>query len=302
MDRLDELTIFLAIIDSGSLVAAARRLRRSPPQVTRALNELEARAGARLVARTTRRLSATEAGMALAEKARQVLIDYEGALAGDSSTPLSGLVRVTAPVQFGRRYIAPLISTFLDAYPSIQVDLVLHDRNLDLMEERIDVAVRIGPLPDSSLRVRTVGMLSHIVVASPDYLAARGIPQRPADLAHHEIIFNSLQGGPREWRFAGKKSVRLTPRLLVNDVESQLIAARAGRGIAGVLSYQAADDIAAGTLATVLDDFTPPPYPVQLVSSGDPLMPRKVRAFIDHAAEALRRLPIIHPDDQPLPG
>lgn len=294
MDRLDELGIFLAIIDSGSMAAAGRRLRRSAPQVTRALAGLEARAGVRLVARTTRRLAPTEAGLQLADQARQLLADYEHALSGAADAPLSGLVRVTAPVQFGRRHVAPVVASFLDAYPEIQVELVLHDRNLDLLDEHIDVAVRIGPLSDSSLRIRRVGMVRQVIVASPAYLELRGTPKILADLADHETIFNSLQGGPREWRFNGGKAVRLVPRLMVNDVEAQLIAVRAGRGITRLLSYQVADELADGTLVLLLEAIAPPPFPVQLVSLPDPMMPRKVRAFIDYAFAALRQLPVIH--------
>jgi DNA-binding transcriptional LysR family regulator len=294
LDRLDELAIFVAIIESGSLAAAARKLRRSPPQVTRALTELENRAGARLVERTTRRLSPTEAGIALAEKARGLLGDYDGMLSGISEAPLRGLLRVTAPVQFGRRHVAPVVTSFLDVFPEIQVELILHDRNLDLLEENLDVAVRIGPLSDSTLLVRKVGEVRRLIVASPSYLESRGAPQRPIDLARHDTIFNSLWAGPSEWRFAGRSAVRISPRLLVNDVESQLLAARAGRGIARVLSYQVAEDLAAGTLVSLLDVFGPPPLPVQLVTRSGPHMQPKVRAFLDHAVAAFRDLEVIH--------
>jgi DNA-binding transcriptional LysR family regulator len=286
----------VAIIDTGSLAAAARKLRRSPPQVTRALTELENRVGARLVERTTRRLSPTEAGTALAEQARALLGDYDRMLSGVSAAPLRGLLRVTAPVQFGRRHVAPVVTSFLDAFPEIQVELILHDRNLDLLEEGLDVAVRIGPLSDSTLLVRRVGEVRRLIVASPSYLERRGIPQQPADLARHDTIFNSLWSGPREWRFAGRSAVRISPRLLVNDIESQLLATRAGRGIARVLSYQVADDLAAGSLVSLLEDFGPPPLPVQLVARSGPHMQPKVRAFLDHAAMSFRDLAVIRPD------
>ena len=157
MDRLDELAVLLAVFDQGSLVAAARRLRRSPPAITRALATLEERVGMRLVERTTRRIAMTEAGRTLAEQARALLAGYDAAVAGSAPTPVRGLIRVTAPVQFGRLHVAPLVIDFLDAFPESQVELVLHDRNLDLIEERIDLAVRIGVLSDSSLLVRRVG-------------------------------------------------------------------------------------------------------------------------------------------------
>jgi DNA-binding transcriptional LysR family regulator len=296
MDRLDEMAIFLAILEQGSLVGAARRLRRSAPAVTRALAALEDRMGARLVARTTRRLSPTEAGRALAERARSLLGDYEEALAGVAGAPIRGLLRVTAPVQFGRRHVTPLVAGFLDSYPEISVELVLNDRNLDLIEEGLDVALRIGPLADSSLLVRRVGEVRRVLVASPDYLARRGVPRKPAALAGHDTVFGTSRPETLEWRFGSSSRgpvVRLSPRLLINDIEAQLLAARAGRGIARALSYQVVEDLAAGTLVRLLPEFEPPPLPVQLMAPGGGHMAPKVRAFLDHAAEALRRLNVI---------
>ncbi|HLI14181.1 MAG TPA: LysR family transcriptional regulator [Alphaproteobacteria bacterium] len=301
MDRLDELAIFVAIIDAGSLAGAARRLRRSPPAVTRALAALEARIGLRLVERTTRRLSPTEAGRSLAERARALLTDYDIAVTGVASAPLRGLLRVTAPVQFGRRHVAPVVTGFLDAFPEMQVELVLNDRNLDLIEEGLDVAVRIGPLSDSALVVRRVGSVRRVTVASPAYLARRGIPRAPSELVRHDIIFGTSRSGLLEWRFGPSPRgslVRLAPRLLVNEIEAQLVAARAGRGIARVLSYQVADDLAAGTLVRLLRDFEPPPLPVQLVTQSRSQRAPKVQAFLDYAAEAFRGLPVIRPEER----
>jgi DNA-binding transcriptional LysR family regulator len=298
MDRLDELAIFVAVIDGGSLAVAARRLRRSPPAVSRALAALEDRAGARLVERTTRRLSPTEAGRELAERARLLLADYDRMLSGIAGTPLRGLLRVTAPVQFGRRHVAPVVTSFLDAFSEIQVELVLNDRDLDLIEEGLDVAIRIGNLSDSTLLVRRIGEVRRFVVASPDYVERHGAPQKPADLASLDTIYHPLRSGAQEWRFgptARGPVVRLSPRLLVNDVESQLLAARAGRGIARFLSYQVADDLAAGSLVRLLAEFEPPPLPVQLVARSGPHMPAKVRAFLDHAAAAFQELAVIRP-------
>lgn len=292
MDRLDELALFVAIIDAGSLAVAARRMNRSPAAATRALAALEARVGTRLVARTTRRLAPTPAGLALAERARELVSGYETALAGAGEGLVRGLVRVTAPVLFGRRHVAPVVATFLDAYPETQVELMLADRNVDLVEERLDLAVRIGALAESRLVARRVGLVRSILVASPGYLAARGEPARPADLAAHETIHGLIRPGPREWQF-GRNRVRLAPRLIVNEVEAALIAARAGRGIARVLSYQAADDLAEGRLVRVLAAYEPPPVPVNLVTTGSGPRPARVRAFLDHAATALRALPVL---------
>ena len=297
MDRLDELAIFLAIIDSGSLAGAARRLRRSPPAVTRALAALEDRLAARLFERTTRQLSPTEAGRDLAPRARRLLNEYDAATIGVASAPVRGLVRVTAPLQFGRRHVAPIVSSFLDRFPEAQVELVLNDRNLDLIEEGLDLAVRIGPLSDSALKVRRVGEVRRVLVASPAYLARRGTPKTPADLARHDTIFGTARAGAPEWRFGPSTRgpvVRLSPRLLVNEIEAQLIAARAGRGIARVLSYQVAEDLAAGTLQRLLPAYEPASLPVQLVTLSGGHRAPKVRAFLDHAAEALHELGVIH--------
>lgn len=298
MDRLDELAVLVAVVDQGSLAAAARRLRRSPPAITRTLSALEDRIGIRLIERTTRRLSPTDAGLALAEQSRALLDAYDGAIGGVSPTPVRGLLRVTAPVLFGRRHVAPVVTAFLDLFPEVQAELILHDRNLDLIEEGIDVAVRIGDLSDSSLLARRVGEVRRIVVASPAYLAKRGVPARPAELSGHDTIFGTNTLRSLEWRFGSKNravAVRIAPRFLVNEVEAQLIAARAGRGIARVLSYQAVDDLATGALVRLLRDYEPPPLSIQLVAASRLHMPPKVRAFLDHAAERLGKLQVIRP-------
>ena len=294
MDRLDELALLVAIIDEGSMAGAGRRLRRSPPAMSRMLTALEDRVGVRLVERTTRRLSPTESGLYLAERARALLLDYDAATAVATTAPLRGLLRVTAPVQFGRLHVAPVVASFLDAYPSMSIELMLHDRNLDLIEEGLDVAVRIGALMESSLLARRVGEVTRMLVASPAYLARRGEPRTPAELAAHDTIFATSHTGVPEWRFGRGGTVRLRPRLLVNEVEAQLIAVRAGRGIARLLSYQVADDLAAGTLVHLLPKTVPPPLPVQLVARGGPHMAPKVRMFLDHAGERLRRLGVIN--------
>jgi DNA-binding transcriptional LysR family regulator len=296
MDRLDELTIFVAIVEAGSLVAASRRLRRSPPAVTRALAALEDRIGLRLVERTTRRLAPTEAGSALADRARSLLAGYDEALLGVSQTPVRGVLRITAPVQFGRRHVAPIVSAFLNEHPDVRIELTLNDRNLDLIEEGLDLAVRIGALADSSLVARQVGSVRRVVVASPEYLARRGVPLRPADLAAHDTIFGIARSPAREWRFGPSSRgavVRLSPRLLVDDVDAQLQAAQAGRGIVRPLSYQVAEQLAAGTLIRLLQAFEPEPLPVQLVTSSRGYMAPKVRAFLDSAIRAFRDVAVV---------
>jgi DNA-binding transcriptional LysR family regulator len=296
LDRLDELAVLVAVVEQGSLVGAARRLRRSAPAVTRALAALEHRVGARLIERTTRRLSATEAGRTLADQSRALLSGYDEAVTDISPAPVRGLLRITAPVQFGRRHVAPIVSAFLRKFPESQVELVLHDRYLDLIEEALDVAVRIGALSDSSLLLRRVGEVRRLVVASPDYLARRGTPAKPAELTTHDTIFSTSTWGPLEWRFGSRGRttvVRLAPRLLANDVEARLDAARAGHGIVRVLSYQVAEDLTAGRLVRVLRSFEPAPLPVQLVAAGRAHMPPKIRAFLDLAAEQLHKLHVL---------
>lgn len=303
MDRLDELAIFVAIADSGSLVGAARRQRLSTSAVTRALARLEDRAGVRLAERTTRRLSLTDAGREFAGRARAVLSDYDEAVHKQAGAPVSGLLRVTAPVPFGRMHVMPLVTGFLDAYPNTQIELVLNDRNLDLIDEGIDVALRIGALADSTLVASKVGEVRRMTVASPDYLRAHGTPHTPADLANHDLIFSQLASIERGWAFGrGRRvaGVRLSPRLRVNDVEGVLFAARGGRGIAQVLSYQVVDDLAAGRLVRILRDYEPAPFPVQLVTPSASHMPSKTRAFLDFAANFLRELPAIRAE-QPAP-
>lgn len=298
MDRLDELAIFVAIVDEGSLAAAARKLRRSPPAVTRALAALEERVAARLLERTTRRSRPTDAGRRLVEHARAVLAGYGDAVREVGAGPLRGVLRVTAPLVFGRRHVAPIVASFLDAHPAVRVELVLSDRNLDLVGDGLDVALRIGPLADSSLVARRVGEVRRVVVASPSYLAGRGAPRAPADLARHDLVFTATRPGPLVWRFGGAargRGVRLAPRLVVNDVEAALLAVRAGRGIGRALSYQVAEDLASGALVRLLSELEPSPLPVQLVVPSARHLAAKSRSFVDHAARALSTLGVIRP-------
>lgn len=214
MDRLDELAIFVAVVQQGSLAAAGRKLRRSAPAITRAIAALEQRFGTRLVERTTRRLAPTEAGVRLLERAQQLLQDYQAVVQDTAEAQLSGLLRVTSPVQFGRRYVAPVVMAFLDDYPQMQIEMVLNDRNLDLIDEGLDIAVRIGHLQDSARVARRLGQVSRVAVASPAYLARCGEPHSPAQLAEHATIVGTQRPSLREWRFGPQENgerVRLTP-------------------------------------------------------------------------------------------
>lgn len=296
MDRLDELAMLVAVIDAGGLAAAGRKLRRSPAAMTRALAALEERMGARLIERTTRRLAPTQAGRDLAERARRLLADYETALLAPAPDAVRGVLRITGPTVFGARHLTPVVSDFLAEHPAVQADLTLHDRNLHLIEGELHVALRIGPLSDSSLLVRKLGSVRRLLVASPDYLARRGAPSEPADLAQHDTILTTVVSTTPEWRFEAQgraRVVRLEPRLRINDVEAALGAMLAGRGVGRALSYQVADDLAAGRLVRLLPTFEPPAIPVQLLTAGGRFMPPLVRAFLDFAAPRLERLAVL---------
>jgi DNA-binding transcriptional LysR family regulator len=298
MDRFDELQIFIAILETASLSGAARRLRRSAPAVTRALAALEERVGARLIERTTRRLAPTEAGIRLAEMARKVLADYDDTIREEEQATLRGKLRVTAPLVFGRRHVTPAMIAFLDLHPALQVEIVLNDRNLDMIEHGLDLAVRIGPLPDTGMMARLVGEVRRILVATPAYLERRGAPSSPQQLERHDTIFSSGVSPASEWRFrhAGRDvSVKLAPRLMVNEIDAALMAVMAGRGIGRPLSYQVAEQLAAGTLVRLLPEYEPEPLPVQLLVQGARYMAPRLRACIDYLAVELAALPVLRP-------
>ncbi len=291
--------MFLAILDAGGLARAARMLRRSPASVTRSLAALEARAGARLAERTTRKLAPTEAGRRLADQARRVLADYETAVSVEASGPLRGRLALTAPLVFGRRHVSALVARFLVLHPGVSAELRLNDRNLDMIDEQLDVAVRVGALPDSSLVARKVGEVRSIVVAAPAYLERRGAPRTPEDLKTHEVITGVVRADALEWRFRSaegrEKLTRMTSRFTLTDVDAALNAVREGHGITRALSYQVADDLAAGRLVRLLAAWEPAALPVQLVTPTARLIPARVRAFLDHAAAELVALPVLAP-------
>lgn len=293
MDRLHELEVFVAAADAGSFAKAGARLRISPPAVTRAISSLEQRLGTRVFNRTTRSLTITETGRRFLESARCVLADLETAereAAGETAMP-QGHLAITASVTFGRSTLAPVITGFLAEQPRVTASLLLLDRVVNLVEEGVDVAVRIGHLPHSNLVATRVGAVHRVLVASPDYLSRRGAPASPADLRLHSVIALTGLMPNREWRFQnGPKpgSVILQPRLEITDAAAAIQAAETGHGIATALSYMVSDQIRDGRLAPVLDEFTPPPQPVHLVYPQARLIAPKVRAFVDFAAPRLR--------------
>jgi DNA-binding transcriptional LysR family regulator len=295
MDRLESMALLLAAVDACSLSAASRHLGKPLATVSRRISELEAHLKTRLINRSSRQLTLTDAGRSYVEACRRILEqvgEAERAAAGEYSAPRGDLT-VTAPVVLGRLHVLPIALEFLAAYPDIDLRLVLSDSILNLQESNIDLAVRIGFLPDSSLIAARIGLIRHVLCASPDYLAARGRPETPDDIARHDCITFESLASPRVWSFSNRGStvsVRLDSRLTVNTAEAAIDAAVAGVGITRVLSYQVAEATRAGTLTLVLEAFEPPPWPVSLVHTGQGLLPLKVRAFLDFTAPRLKAL------------
>jgi DNA-binding transcriptional LysR family regulator len=293
MDRFRELSTFTAVAEEGAFNAAARRLNASPPAVTRLVNTLEARLGVRLFTRTTRQVALTEAGARLLTDAARILADLEAAEAsatGAHEVP-QGMLRITAPVQFGQRFLAPVLRDYLDAYPAVRAEALFVDRIVDLIGEGLDVALRIGDLPDSSLTATRIGAVRRVTVASPDYLERHGRPAAPGDLAHHRVIFPSATGGALAWDYVAvgrQRAIRLKPALNVNTMQGAIDAAIAGWGVTRVLSYQVGDAIASGALAEVLVESEDREMPIHLVHSEGRRAAAKIRAFIDLAAQRLR--------------
>lgn len=293
MDRLEAMSMLLAVVDAGSLSAASRRLGSPLATVSRKVLELEAHLKTRLLIRSSRRVTLTEAGRSYVAACRRILdevSDAERTAAGEYSTPKGDLL-ITAPIVFGRLHVLPIVADFLKAYPEISVRLMLADRVVNVTEEQIDIALRIGELPDSSLVATRVGAIRRVVCASPDYLAARGTPKHPNDLLAHDCItFEGLMS-PLEWTFRINKAdkwIAIRSRLVVNTAEAAIDAAVAGLGVTRVLSYQVEAARRAGQLVLMLEAFEPAPKPVNLVHAGQGLLPLKTRAFLDFAAQRLR--------------
>jgi DNA-binding transcriptional LysR family regulator len=291
MDRIDEWRLFVAVAERRSFREAARADRRSPQAVTRAVAALEARVGTRLLHRTTRAVSLTDAGARLLERGRRVLADFAALEAGGASEP-RGVLAVTAPVLFGQLHVLPLVRAFLEKHPAVDVRLLLLDRVVALAEEGMDLAVRIGGLPDSALRSRLVGHVRWVVCASPAYLRRRGTPRAPADLAGHACIaFTGANPTPDRWSFfqggRRERSVAVHPRLVVNTGQAAVDAARAGLGLVRVLSYQVAELVARKRLRVLLEAHEPPPLPIHIVQLPGAGVPAAT-AFADLAVAHLR--------------
>ncbi|WP_163869213.1 LysR family transcriptional regulator [Myxococcus eversor] len=296
MDRLDSLRAFIVAVDHGSLSAAARALSRSPASVTRAIASVEQRLGTTLLRRTTRSLRLTEAGERYLVVARRVLADLDDAekSAGAAAAQPQGLLTVTAPTSFGSLHVRPLVDEYLAANPRVRARLLLLDRVVSVVEEGIDVAVRIGHLADSALMATTVGSVRRVVVASPAYLARHGRPTSAAALAEHRCVVCTAVTPNDTWTFGARregeraKQVRVTPVLSVNLPEAAIGATKNGVGVTCVVSYQVAESVRSGALVVLLAELEPPPVPVHLVYPATSARTAKVRAFVELATPRLR--------------
>lgn len=293
MDRLDAMSVLLAVVDEGSLSAGARRLRTPLATVSRKVSALEQHLQTRLLVRTSRRIDLTDAGRAYVAASRRILEqvqEADRAASGEYTAP-RGTLTITAPIVFGRRHVLPIVAEFLKVHPEVDISMILVDRSLSIVDDHVDVALRIGPLADSTLIATRVGSVRRVVCATPGYLARRGVPLRPEDLRDHDGV--TFQGFPTTegWQFVrGRKqvSVPIRARLTVNTAEAAVDAALAGVGITRVLSYQVADEIRSGALQIVLDRYEPEPIAVSFVHPQQGMLPLKVRSFLDWGAPRLR--------------
>jgi DNA-binding transcriptional LysR family regulator len=295
MDRLDAMSTFLNVVEAGSLSAAARRMKTPLATVSRRISELETHLRIKLFNRSSRELVLTDAGSSYLTACKRILADVteaERTACGEYTAP-TGELTVTTPIGLGRTILIPLMADFLKAYPDIKARLIPTDRELSLFQEQIDVGVRIGTLPDSSLIAIRVGTTRRIVCACPAYLAARGTPRAPEDLAGHDCINYAGFGVPDVWTFVRDQATIAVPvktRIVVGSAEAAYAAARAGIGITIALAYQVKLAPAGGALTTLLDDFQPAPLPVNLVYAANRFLPIKVRAFLDFATPRLKRI------------
>ncbi|WP_202926317.1 LysR family transcriptional regulator [Pseudoxanthomonas wuyuanensis] len=298
MDHVRLMQVFVAVVEAQGFAPAARKLDLSPASVTRAVVSLEEALGVTLLVRTTRSMRLTEAGSRYFEESRSILQQIEdlNATVADANATPKGSITVTAPVLFGRIAVMPIIVSFLKMHAEVQVTAHFSDRNLNLIDENIDVAVRIGQLPDSGMRSRQVGHVRHVLCASPEYLSSRGTPAHPAELTVHDVVVAAAMSPRLDWRFGPSQQpiqVKVRPRIVVSSNDAAIVAVSSGFGMARLLSYQIADEVAAGRLKIILEDFEEPPLPVHILHRESINGSARVRAFIDHLAEALRRLPLI---------
>ena len=296
MDRFHLMNVFVAVAEEQGFAATARRLHLSPPAVTRAIAALEQQLGVKLLNRTTRFVRVTEAGRRYLEDAKRILGDLEAAddaAAGINAEPRGHLV-ITAPVLFGRMFVMPGIVEYLDAYPDTEISAMFLDRIVNMIEEGVDVGVRIGELPDSSLRALRVGSVRAVLCASREYLQSHGLPRKPRDLLKHSIIATSAGNNAIDWRFENV-ALRIQPRLTVTTNDAAIEAARRGFGITRVLSYQVAGQLSNDGLRLVLEKHEPPPLPIHIVHREGRFASARIRAFVDLMAKRLRADKTLNP-------
>ncbi|NUB04985.1 LysR family transcriptional regulator [Azospirillum sp. Vi22] len=290
MDRLQAMRIFVKVAEAESFAEAARHLRLSAPAATRAVAALEELIGARLFVRTTRSVKVTEAGARYLEDCRRILSDIteaEAAAGGIYATP-TGTLAVTASALFGPMHVLPIVTEYLDRYPGMRAQTFFVDRPVNIVEEGIDVAVRIGHLPDSGLTAIRVGTVRRVVCGAPAYFQRHGVPAAPADLKHHRIAVSTGAWASPEWRFARDQRVTIDPVLQCNTNEAVIATAKAGWGLTRVLHYQIGPALLAGELRIVLADHEEPPLPIHVLHPEGRHAPAKVRAFVDLAVARLR--------------
>ncbi|MDK2126908.1 LysR family transcriptional regulator [Parachitinimonas caeni] len=293
MDRLHLMTVFVAVAESESFAGGARRLGMSPPAVTRAVAALEERLGVKLLNRTTRHVRVTEAGQRYLEDARRIIAEVDEAdeaAVGINAEP-RGHLAVTAPVLFGKLFVMPAVVDYLQRYPQMEVSALFLDRVVNLLEEGLDVGIRIGELADSTMKALRVGYVRRVVCASPEYLDKLGLPLAPEDLLGHQIIAASGVSPTIEWKFqrdGETVGVRVRPRLVITSNDAALEAAVRGFGITRLLSYQVAQQLANQQLKIILSEFEPPRLPIHIVHREGRRPSAKMRAFIDLMAAHLR--------------
>ncbi|MET0355179.1 MAG: LysR family transcriptional regulator [Cellvibrio sp.] len=296
MDRFTELQIFAAVVENEGFSAGARKLGISSPVVTRAIADLEARLGIKLLTRTTRYVRVTDAGKRYFEDAKRLLSDLadaDEAAAGINGEP-SGQLAITAPVLFGKMFVLPGVVDYLNRYPKMDVHALFLDRVVNLLEEGLDVGIRIGELADSSMNALRVGTVRRVVCASPDYIARHGAPQNPNDLHHHTIITANGLNASHEWKFSEDVSIRVQPRLRFSTNDAALEAALLGFGITRLLSYQTAPYIASGRLQPLLENASRRELPIHIIHREGRYASAKIRNFVDLMVERLRKDPALH--------
>jgi DNA-binding transcriptional LysR family regulator len=299
MDKLETIRVFVEAAVHQSFVAASRNLDMSAPAVTRAIAQLEASLGVKLFNRTTRHVRLTDAGERFLSDMKHILEDLEHAEAAASGSYVNpkGTLSITAPVLFGQKYIIPIVTEYLERNPAVSVKAVFYDRISNMLEEGLEVAIRIGHLQDASFYATHVGNVRRVVCGSPDYFVKYGIPQRPADLVNHKIIMASTVESSMSWKFmasGAKEIVKVTPHLDCNQNGAAVNAAILGCGVTRLMSYQVGEDIKSGKLQKVLDGYETEPLPINIIHLEGRRTTAKIRSFIDLCVKRLRSNPFIN--------